>query len=181
MSCILAKLMMNICAPQEVLITFFQTSSEPNATFVFRCVVGIIPFNVRINLIVVIHRFANNPIGTIKFFQEVFRIGNGCLTGTAEVVVKQHKSCKGIVRIDAICRSRPTFHAHFPEIVIPEIIKEIQVLYPSVEAVPKIYTEMIVVFGDVQCAFPLFVSIALLVELLADTTLQNISVFQWSA
>ena len=125
MSCILAKLMMNICAPQEVLITFFQTSSEPNATFVFRCVVGIILFNVRINLIVVIHRFANNPIGTIKFFHEVFCIGDGGLIGTAEVVVKHDKSCKGVVCIDAIYRSCPAFYAHFPEVVIIEIIKKV--------------------------------------------------------
>ena len=135
----------------------------------------------RINPVVIVQRSANCPIGIIKFFQEVFRIGNGCLIGTAEVVVEHDNSCKGIVRIDAICRSSPTFNAHFPEIVIPEIIKEIQMLYPSVEAIPKIYTEMIIVFGDVQCTFPLFVLIALLIESLADTTLQNISVFQWSA
>ena len=134
-----------------------------------------------INPVVIVQRSANCPIGIIKFFQEVFRIGNGCLTGTAEVVVEHDKSCKGTVCIDAICRSSPTFHAHFPEIVIPEIIKEIQVLYPSVEAVPNVYAKMVVVFRDVQCAFPLFVSIALLVESLAGTTLQNISVFQWSA
>ena len=179
MSCILAKLMMNICAPQEVLITFFPTLSEPNATFVFRCVVGIIPFNVRINPIVVIHRFANDTIGTIKFFHKVFCIGYGGLIGTAEMVVQHDKSSKGVVRIDAICHSCPAFHAHFSEVVIPEIIKEVQMLNSSVEAVPDKYAEMISVFRDVQCAFPLFVWVALLVESLTDTTLQNISVFQW--
>ena len=54
-------------------------------------------------------------------------------------------------------------------------------LNPSVEAVPDKQAEMIVVFRDVQCAFPLFVWVALLVESLADTLLQNVYVFQWSA
>ena len=111
----------------------------------------------RINPIVVIHRFANNPIGTIKFFHKVFGIGDGSLIGTAEMFVKHDKSSKGIVRIDAICRSCPAFHAHFSEVVIIEIIKEVQMLNPSVEAVPDKHAEMIVVFRDVQRAFPLLV------------------------
>ena len=179
MSCILAKLMMNICAPQEVLITFFPTLSEPNATFVFRCVVGIIPFNVRINPIVVIHRFANDTIGTIKFFHKVFCIGYGGLIGTAEMVVQHDKSSKGVVRIDAICHSCPAFHAHFSEVVIPEIIKEVQMLNSSVEAVPDKYAEMIIVFRAVQCAFPLFMWVALLFFFFFYTMLQDIYVFQW--
>ena len=125
MSCILAKLRMNIYAPQEVLITFFPTSSESNAALVFRCGVGIILLNARINPIVVIHRFANDTIGTIKFFHEVLCICDGGLIGTAEVVVQHDKSSKGVVRIDAICHSCPTFHAHFSEVVIIEIIKEV--------------------------------------------------------
>ena len=116
---------MNTCSPQDVLITFFQTSSEPNAAFVFRCVVEIIPFNVRINPIVVIHRFANDPIGIIKLFHEVLCISNGGLIGISEVVVQHDKSSKGVVRIDAICYSCPAFHAHFSEVVIIEIIKEV--------------------------------------------------------
>ena len=92
--------------PARGVDNFFLSSSEPNAAFVFRCVVGIIPFNVRINPIVVIHRFANDTIGIIKFFHEVFCIRDGSLIGTAEVVVQHDKSSKGVVRIDAICRSR---------------------------------------------------------------------------
>lgn len=181
MSCILAKLMMNIYAPQEVLITIFPTSSESNAALVFRCGVGIILLNARINSIVVIHRFANNPIGTIKLFHEILCICDGGLIGTAEMVVKHDKSSKGVIRIDAICRSCPAFFAHFSEVVIIEIIKEVQMLNPSVEAVPDKQAEMIVVFRDVQRAFPLFVWVALLVESLTDTTLQSVIVFQWSA
>ena len=135
----------------------------------------------RIDSIIVFQSTANNPISIIKFFHEVFCIGDGGLIGTAEVVVKHDKSSKGIVRIDAICCPCPAFHAHFSEVVIVEIIKEVQMLNFSVEAVPKIYAEMIVVFRDVQCTFPLFVWIALLVESLTDTTLQSVIVFQWSA
>lgn len=135
----------------------------------------------RINPIVVIHRFANNSIGTIKFFHEVLCICDGGLIGTAEVVVKQDKSSKGVVCIDAICRSCPAFHAHSSEVVIIEIIKEVQMLNPSVKAVPDKHAEMIVVFRDVQRAFPFFMWVALLVESFADTTFQDFNVFQWSA
>lgn len=169
------------CIPKEVLITFSRTSSEPNAALVFRCGVGIIPFNVWINPVVGAHRFANDAIGIIKFFHEVLCIGDGSLIGTAEVAVEHDKGYKGIICIDTIGRSRPAFHAHFSEVVIIEIIKEVQMLNPSVEAVPDKQAEMIVVFRDVQRAFPLFVWIALLVESLADTSLQNVYVFQWSA
>ena len=54
-------------------------------------------------------------------------------------------------------------------------------LNPSVETVPDKHAEMIVVFRDVQRAFPFFMWVALLVESLANTSLQNIYVFQWSA
>ena len=113
------------CIPKEVLITFSRTSSEPNAALVFRCGVGIIPFNVWINPVVGAHRFANDAIGIIKFFHEVLCIGDGGLIGTAEVVVKHDKSSKGVVCIDAICRPCPAFHAHFSEVIIIEIIKEV--------------------------------------------------------
>ena len=135
----------------------------------------------RIDSIIVFQSPANNPIGTIKFFHKVFCISDGGLIGTAEMVVKHDKSSKGVVRIDAICRSCPAFHAHLSEVVIIEIIKEVQMLNPSVEAVPDKHAEMIVVFRDVQRAFPLFVWIALLVESFADTSLQNIRVFHWPA
>lgn len=125
----------------------------------------------RIDSIIVFQSPANNPIGTIKFFHEVLCIGDGCLIGTTEVVVEHDKSSKGIVRIDAIGRSRPAFHAHFSEVVIIEIIKEVQMLNPSVETVPDKHAEMIVVFRDVQCVFPFFMWVTLLVESLADTTL----------
>ena len=134
----------------------------------------------RINPIVVPHRFANNPIGTIKFFHEVLCIGDSRLIGAAEVVVKHDKSSKGIIHIDAICSSCPAFHAHSSEVIIIEIIKEVQMLNSSVEAVPDKHAEMIVVFRDVQGAFPLFVWVALLVESLADTSFQNVYVFLWS-
>lgn len=111
----------------------------------------------RIDSIIVFQSTANNPIGIIKFFHEVLCICDGGLIGTAEVVVKHDKCRVGVVRIDAICHSCPAFHAHFSEVVIIEIIKEVQMLNPSVEAVPDKHAEMIVVFRDVQRAFPLFV------------------------
>ena len=160
---------------------FFQYLSEPNAAFVFRCGVGIIPFYVGINPIAGIQCAANGSIGIIEFFHKVFGIGDGGLIGATKVVVEYDEGSKSVVRIDAICHSRPAFQTYFSEVVIIEFIKEVQMLYPFVEAIPKVYAEMTIVFRDVQCAFPLFVLVALLVESLAYTTFQNVNVFQRSA
>ena len=167
--------------PARGVDNFFLSSSESYAAFVFRGIIWEISFYVGVDFVIVFQGTPNNSIGIIKFFHEILRISNSCLIGTAEVVVQHDKSSKGVVCIDAICRPCPAFHAHFSEVIIIEIIKEVQMLNSSVEAVPDKQAEMIVVFRDVQCAFPLFVWIALLVESLADTSLQNVYVFQWSA
>ena len=166
--------------PARGVDNFFLSSSESYAAFVFRGIIWEISFYVGVDFVIVFQGTPNNSIGIIKFFHEILRISNSCLIGTAEMVVKHDKCGKGIVRVDAICRSRPTFHTHFSIIVIPEIIKEVQMLYPFVEAVPNTYAKMIVVFRDEQCAFSLFMWIALFVKSLTNTTLKDFNVFQWS-
>ena len=95
------------------------------------------------------------------------------------MILHCNESNPGVVRIDGVCGSRPTFFAHFLEIVICKFIQKVQMFDSIVVAIRNMNTKTMVVFCDVQSAFFLFVRIALLIESPTDTPFQDFNVFQW--
>ena len=97
------------------------------------------------------------------------------------MIFQSDKDHPCIVQIDGVCSTCPTIHAHFLKVIITKFIHKVQLFDLFFTTIHNMNAKMLVIFCDIQCAFPLFVRIALLVESLADTSLQNFNVFQWSA
>jgi len=92
------------------------------------------------------------------------------------VILQRNKNSVSVIDVDSVGGSAPAIHIDHAEIIIPEFVKDVKVLYPFVIAISQLYLKAAIVLGHKQYTVFLLVAEAFLFQSLADSAFQVIDV-----